>query len=62
MAEKIETGLVGIANAVLAGLLIYGLATSEMSGPGYAALAALLTFFAVGLAVRLALLGVGDDA
>jgi len=56
VADRIEASFLGLVSAIVAGLLIYALATGEIHGPGYAAFAAFESFFAVVFAVRLALL------
>jgi hypothetical protein len=56
------TMIFGGAHAALAGFLIYSLATSRDFGSVAAMSAGYLAFVAIAMAVRLALLGVRDDA
>lgn len=55
MAERIESAFFGLFSSAAAAWLIYELAIGRITGPGYAVLAAVSIFGAVGHACRLAL-------
>ncbi len=56
MSARIETAVLGLANASLAAFIAYGLASGEVSDFGYWAVGALAAFVAISFAAKLGFL------